>query len=275
MSFQAFPIGSNGQQAGRVRCHVLVHGIRGLRLSYDFRHLRFTGHAQAAARGPQLVIASSNLRVGQADPRTVVGLVHGAHADVLALQELTPQETVALAGAGLHQLMPYAVVVPRRGSLGLALYSRLPLTAVQRTGADTRSVGGVVTLPGGERLAIRSVHPIPPYSTTHLPQWKLRTLALPGPRSGAGDGATPTILAGDFNATLDAWPLRSVLARGYRDAADQTGNAWRPTWTNGQFATLTLDHVLVPTGTAVRSFAIHNVPGSDHDLIVSGVQLAR
>ena len=39
-----------------------------------------------------------------------------------------------------------------------------------------------------------------------------------------------TILAGDFNATLDHVELRRLLGTGYRDAAASLGRGLTPTW---------------------------------------------
>ena len=66
---------------------------------------------------------SVNLRLGQADPASIVDLVRTRDVDVLTLQEFTPAAEAALAGAGLTALLPYgrAQPVDRRRGLGRLL----------------------------------------------------------------------------------------------------------------------------------------------------------
>lgn len=230
---------------------------------------RVTADPQPAARGPQLVVATSNVAFGGADVAALVRLVREERVDVLAVQEDTPDVTTDLTAAGLRELLPYTVLRPRPGAAGVSLYSAFPVRAVEPTRFDFRSRGGLVTLPGGQVIHVRSVHPPPPFRQELLRPWQRRTTSLPGPRE---DG-TSVILAGDFNATSDHHPFASLLERGYRDAADETGNAWRPTWSNGRWATLTLDHVLVPPGVAVEEVAVHDLARTDHDVVVSTLRL--
>lgn len=226
---------------------------------------------QPVARGPELVVATSNVQFGKAVPADVVELVRRHDVDVLALQEDTPDITEDLAAAGLRKLLPYGALKPAPGAKGVSLYSRYPVDEIAPTRYDFRSRGGIVTLHGGQQIQVRSVHPPPPFDAAKLAPWKRRIAALPGsPANGV-----PTILAGDFNATLDHHPLRDLLARGYRDAAEQTGDAWRSTWTNGRWATLTIDHILVPSRVDVEAVTIHDLPSSDHDVVVSRVRLPR
>lgn len=232
---------------------------------------RVTDDPQPGARGPQLVVATSNVMFGEGDAKALAALARRERVDVLALQEDTPDFTEDLAATGLRDELPYGALWPAPGAKGVSLLSRYPVDEIPPTRFDFRSRGGVVTHPGGARVQVRSVHPPPPFRAELLRPWKRRQAALPGP---AANGV-PTILAGDFNATLDHHPMRRTLARGYRDAADQAGMAWRPTWSNARWATLTIDHVLVPGTVAVEGVTVHHLPGSDHDVVVSRLRLPR
>jgi endonuclease/exonuclease/phosphatase (EEP) superfamily protein YafD len=85
------------------------------------------------------------------------------------------------------------------------------------------------------------------------------------------------VLAGDFNATLDHAALRSVLRRGYTDAAAAAGRAlswtWRPL--RLRFPRLTLDHVLVDPRVTVAGVEVVAVRGSDHRAVVAELVLPR
>jgi endonuclease/exonuclease/phosphatase family metal-dependent hydrolase len=82
------------------------------------------------------------------------------------------------------------------------------------------------------------------------------------------------VLAGDFNATLDHAAFRDVLRLGYADAGLQTGNALTPTWgPPGKNPLFTLDHVLVDRSCAVLEYAVHALPGSDHQSVYAEIQL--
>ena len=76
---------------------------------------------------------AANLYVGQADPRAVVDLVRRHRVDVLALEELPPEEVVRLDRAGLRRIMPH-----RRYELGAGgasasgLFARRPITPLPR-----------------------------------------------------------------------------------------------------------------------------------------------
>jgi endonuclease/exonuclease/phosphatase (EEP) superfamily protein YafD len=88
-------------------------------------------------------------------------------------------------------------------------------------------------------------------------------------------GPTPVIVAGDLNATLDHSALRAGMA-GCTDAADQRGDGLIPTWSpSAETRPLgpQIDHVLTNDGIAAESFAVYEVPGSDHRAILTRLRL--
>lgn len=232
---------------------------------------RVIADQQPAAQGPEFVIASSNVLFGDGDAQALIRLVRQEGVHALALQEDTPAFTERAEAAGLREVLPYAVAYPEPGARGTSVYSRYPIREIPPADGDLRSSGGVVAVPGATAVHVRSVHPPPPFNDRYLSGWKRRIDVLPGPNAAG----VPTILAGDYNATLDHHPMRELLARGYRDAAEQTGDGWRPTWSRKGLVALTIDHVLVPRSVAVEGVTIHHLPGSDHDVLVSRLRLPR
>ena len=77
--------------------------------------------------GPRLHVLSSNMKIGAADPATIVALARLHRTDVLALDEYTPQAQQRLAAAGIDSLFAYSAQTPRPGATGSAIFSRYPL----------------------------------------------------------------------------------------------------------------------------------------------------
>jgi endonuclease/exonuclease/phosphatase (EEP) superfamily protein YafD len=176
-----------------------------------------------------------------------------------------------LDAAGAGELLPRRVLHPGARGSGTGLMARRPLRAlVQPRPGSSEQLQAVLSLPGGEELGLACVHPDPPLSTAAVRRWRAVMRALPAP---AADGRR-TVLAGDFNATLDHRDLRRVLARGYTDAADATGDGLRPTFdAAAPLPPITIDHVLVPGALGVRRVTTHTVAGTDHRALIAELVL--
>ena len=218
---------------------------------------RAVGGAEAPPRGSErLEVLSANIYRGHADPRALLALVERHDPDLLALQELTPGFDRRLRAAGMRRLLPHSTLPPGPlipGENGV--YSRLPLRAL-----PDHPSWAILTMPGGRSIRVVNVH-------THVPspraadRWRSGLGLLPSAGSGA-----PWVLLGDFNATLDHDALREVLSRGYRDAADVTGEGLVPTWPVGRPfpPQVTIDHVLADSRLGVAGFGADDLAGSDH-----------
>jgi endonuclease/exonuclease/phosphatase (EEP) superfamily protein YafD len=222
------------------------------------------------ATGVRLTVMTINVYMGGADPAAIVALVRAHDVAVLAVQEFTPRAKGGLTAAGLDALLPYQASADEVATTGSGLYSRYPMTSP----GSRRGQGGnleayaVIRPPGAKPLAVQSAHPLAPYALSVLGAWKADLAAEPVP---AADG-TPRILLGDFNATLDHTPVRRLIARGYRDAADAAGKGLAGTW--GPYDELpippiTLDHVLVDRRIGVGEVTVHGVDRSDHRSIIA------
>lgn len=239
---------------------------------------RVTSDPQPRADGPRFTVATANLLVGRSDPAWLAREAVRARVDVLAVQENTVAWDERAQASPLAAQFPHVLSVPDREgrASGLALWSRWPLRRVPSPEGDSRTLGALVAVPGAAPVQVRSAHPFPPFNMHNLRCWRVCTRALIGVRSGpASGGARDAILAGDWNATLDHHPLRDLLASGFRDAAEERGLAWRPTWSNGSWQGLSLDHVLVSERVAVLKVRAHDQPGSDHDVVVATLRLPR
>ena len=232
-----------------------------------------------SAGGARLAVLTANLRLGDADPASVVDAARAERADVLLLQELTPAERGRLADAGLDDLLPYSLVDAGRGADGVGLWSRYPL-------ADEQHHGGLVFAAVSARLQLGAGRPSPTVLTVHMPgpwpqpaaDWVHDITHLPallGEVAADADAHGSTVLVGgDFNATYGNAQFRALLAGGFADAAEQTGAAWTATYPSGYGIPplIGIDHVLLREARASDVGTV-TVAGSDHRGLVVRVDL--
>ncbi|MEU8245481.1 endonuclease/exonuclease/phosphatase family protein [Nonomuraea sp. NPDC048916] len=222
---------------------------------------RALGTAEATAGRPFKVM-TINLLFGRADAEMVVDLVRRFDPDVLSTQELTPGAVDELDALGLKTLMPHRVLQDEWSAGGSGIYSKHP---VQPLDGLVPPVGhnmpaALVSLPGGKAIEFVDVHPYPPLGR-QVTSWNEALEALP-----SASAETVRVLAGDFNATVDHAPMRRLLSRGYKDAADQVGAGLIPTWPANKRVPpiITIDHVLVDQRVGVKEVSVHTVAGTDH-----------
>ncbi|MEV6690574.1 endonuclease/exonuclease/phosphatase family protein [Micromonospora sp. NPDC051196] len=232
--------------------------------------------AQPAATGPTVRLLTANLLAGAADPATVVESVRTERVDVLVVQEFTPSVEAELDRLGLDRLLPYRQLNPVIGTPGSGLYSRHPISAggirTLRGGWGFTQAYATVAVPGAPEVRVESAHPSAPYALDQTGYWRDDLTAQPP--------ATPhgplSILAGDFNATLDHGPLRALLRTGYVDAAAAVGAGLTGTWgpyDGSLIPPVTIDHVLVDRRIAVRDLDVRALPGSDHRMLLAELRL--
>ena len=230
-------------------------------------------HDRGPTTGVALHVLTANMEFGRADPATIVGLVRDNDVAVLALQEFTPRAVTQLRDAGLNELLPYSSLGDEMGPSGSGLYSRYPITGagVRRNKGGFNQAYGTIKPPGATAITLESVHPLAPSDPATLDGWRTDLANEPG----AGDG-TPQILLGDFNSTLDHKPLRTLISRGYRDAADADGKGLVGTWgpySGHPLPPVTIDHVLVDKRLGVGHVSVHALPNSDHRAVLADLWL--
>jgi endonuclease/exonuclease/phosphatase (EEP) superfamily protein YafD len=234
--------------------------------------------SDARTAGVGLRVISANLREGQADPRYLVRLAR-EQADVLAFQELTPQEASRLSAAGLDAIFPYRWLDPRAGGSGVGVWSRLPMHATKRFGGYTYAlvsaqirVAGIPTDPTVVVAHMNSPWPQPIHGWRRdLDRLPVTLLELAKQTSSGS-----VIVGADLNSTTDMRPFRGLLRNGYEDAAEQSGAGMEPTfpanWRLPPF--VVIDHILTRSCTATSLRTI-KIPGSDHRGLAATVMIAR
>lgn len=224
-------------------------------------------------------ILTANLWRGRAHPQRFAELVAAVGADVVAVQELVPEQAHAL-----ERVLPHGRLEPAHDHEGMGLALRhpapvqqLPLTA--RPAWMARLDGGAWPSLVGP-LEVVNVHVLaphrwPPWRTLAQRRGQIRELA--GYLEAAAD--IPRAVVGDLNAT-PLWPAYRRLAACLQDAAvvaaRRATTRPRGTWGPGARSPrlLRIDHVLVEN-LRVERVEVVRVPGSDHCAVLADVAPLR
>jgi endonuclease/exonuclease/phosphatase (EEP) superfamily protein YafD len=218
-----------------------------------------------AAPSPAFEILVSNVYHSNHRFERIQRLVAEEDPDVVGLVEVSNRWLRKLKP--LRERYPHHLEVPDDLHVGLALYSRLPITdaRVIRVGdPSTPAIAAALATPDGE-VQILLVHPASPVDADAIRRRNAQIEAL---ALHVRDADRPTLLAGDLNLTM--WN------RGYRPLEDvarlhnaRAGHGIGPTWPAlGRFG-VPIDHILATADIDLRNFRVLRPVGSDHRPIVS------
>ena len=232
------------------------------------------GDAPAPSAGVRLRVMTVNLLQGDATA-DLIALLRTERPDLLSVQELTPEAATRLERAGITDLLPHVALRAAPGVAGTGLYGRAEFSDAATLYQGSRfDMARARYVHNGVAMDVVAVHPSPPIPGPGgaVRAWRLELERLP---EAAPDDGVVSLLAGDFNATLDHVALRELVDSGYVDAADAVGDGLTPTWQASLIPPVTIDHILVEEGIGVRAVRVHDVGRSDHravvaDLVVPG-----
>ncbi|WP_165962732.1 endonuclease/exonuclease/phosphatase family protein [Occultella glacieicola] len=224
----------------------------------------------ATETADEITLLNLNLRGRAADTDDVVDLVREAGVDVLVLPEsggdVLGELADALAAAG-ERFEAFAGTRGVSDPDGTGILVSESMGAYEEVPSTERSVLRIVPV-SGDGPPITAVHPrSPPGIRTALvrPQalqtWRDEVAAV-APLCAQTPGG---IVAGDFNATLDHAPMRTIAP--CVDASVLAGIGGVSTYPVRMPALLgtTIDHVLIdPADFEVTAGAVVEVPGTDH-----------
>lgn len=227
-------------------------------------------------RHTEVRVLSSNILRGHADPAFFLELA-ASSADVITVSELTAEAVERLTEAGIRKTFPYSILLARPGAEGMGLWSRYPLTALAPSKYGNNFIAARVRVPGvRDDPVVASVHLMSPLAAgaNTFAQWNHRITAAKAEFADYAETAGPAavIIAGDFNATPDMRQFRDLLDVGYRDAVNQTGAGFSPTYSPHPAIPplITIDHVLTRNSTA-QSIRTVDIPGTDHRALLATV----
>lgn len=239
----------------------------------------YLGHPPKVAEFTELRVLSSNLRLGEADAESFVNTAN-LHADVITAAELTPEAIVRFKMAGLEETFPYSVLVPAPGPGGMGIWSRYPVKAL--TVPKHRGIlipAARVELPSLEyKPLIASVHVHSPVASNsnRVNEWRMGMAAAKAQLDNFAKAAGPgsVIVGGDYNSTPDIRQFRDLLTNGYRDAVEQLGAGFGPTFPANKPIppVITIDHILIRNAAAASINTI-TIKGSDHRALLATIRV--
>ncbi len=212
-----------------------------------------------------LTIMVANVPRGGANAGAVAELIRERKPDLVSL----PEAQVDVREEIRAQLVGYTGYTERATSVLVAA----SLGAVQ-VKADLPTSFGNLMVTGGNlgQLRLVAYHGFPPLPED-VPPWKHDLMQLR--RWCAQD--PPTIVAGDFNATLDHADFRWAMASNCHSVAPSVGGGFKGTWPSDQppVARTQIDHVLATRTIQPLRFATYEIEGTDHLAVIATVAVPK
>ncbi|WP_431237385.1 endonuclease/exonuclease/phosphatase family protein [Mycolicibacterium aichiense] len=183
----------------------------------------------------EIRILSSNLRHGNADPAFLVKLAKSG-ADVITVSELTSEEIRRLQQAGIDGAFPYSHLLPAPGAGGIGMWSRYPVTVLSEPRHRRVSIPAArVEMPGLRfEPLLASAHVYSPVAgdTNTVAEWRggMASAKVQLDNFARTAGPAAVIIGGDYNSTPDMRQFRDLLTNGYRDAVQESGSGFAPTF---------------------------------------------
>lgn len=216
----------------------------------------------------RLRLVSANVLFDNPDLGRLSDDIAAEGADVVVLQEVTPEGVAVLRSSTLWDAYPYRALAPAPQFHGSATFSRFPIVRSGRVDVGGRPMLSTdLETPAGP-VRVVNVHTIAPLNRGDARTWAKQ---FPDLARLVTQSAAPVVLAGDFNATLDHAPLDELVRGGVRDAFSHGGSGLGATWPAGRGPLpplMQLDHVLVSDAIDVGDVAVRHSAGSDHRRLV-------
>jgi hypothetical protein len=197
------------------------------------RHVSRRSDGRGSHSGDAGVLVSAQ---GQADASSFVGLAR-ASAEVINVSALTPEAVRRYAAAGIGAVFPYSVLNPALDAAGIRLVEQIP--ACRRVAGESLEHGR------GRRPAVdsrrksrsrggRSAHitsAVRP-SGELFGHWRSGILAIKAELDGFAGAVGPDRWSSGstFKSTPGMRQFRDLLTNGYRDAVEQAGAGFAPTF---------------------------------------------
>ena len=194
----------------------------------------------------------ANINRGQADAASFMAVAE-RNADVITVAELTPEAVVRFAEADINDMFRHSHLIPAPDAGGIGIWSRYPLRVLSAPRhRGTLLPAAQVQVPGVRfDPVVASVHVRSPVADRHntIDRWRNEMAGAKTQLDNLAKAAGPgvVIVGGDYNSTPDARQFRELLTDGYRDAVEQAGAGFAPTFPSATWypPVLTIDHVLV------------------------------
>ncbi|MGV8873796.1 MAG: endonuclease/exonuclease/phosphatase family protein [Rhodococcus sp. (in: high G+C Gram-positive bacteria)] len=219
--------------------------------------------------GPELSVLTINVAHGDADAAAIVAAVRDNDVDILAVQELTPEEVTDLQASGIDELLPFSFTAALPVADGTGLWSRTPLTEGTRLDNFGFVPVQARTTVDGQDLTLVSFHAMSPATPRHTAEWDADLARM---RSIMETYQGTVLVAGDFNATNDHRQFRTLASSPFSDAAEAAGSGLFRTFPSER-PLARLDHVVTSSSVRAQSVRPVAIPDSDHLAVLAELQL--
>lgn len=218
-----------------------------------------------------ITVYTANVLFWEGRPDEIAASIAEADPDVVVLQEMRSEFTEALSADPLMAAYRFRSSAARGAPSSTAVWSRWPIAETQVERLDRVPIAhNIIDSPHG-RFGVTGIHLTAPAIPGNVDPWQRELALLARYRTD-----TPRIMAGDFNATADHRPFRTVLDQGWTDVHEVKGCGFDATWPVGRglpFPVLRLDHVLVTDDFEVLSVDFGDPGGSDHRPVIAELRL--
>lgn len=211
----------------------------------------------------ELTIMAANVLGGGARAASVAEVIQSRRPVFVALPE-AQEDVRRMIEAELDGYRGYTVQSTRAPVSAMSVLVSTELGDVT-FGSDegATSFGNVIVT--AERVRLVAYHSRPPL-LGDTGTWQRDQSAL---KRWCSEGG-PTIVAGDFNASLDHAALRDAISN-CRSAAAEVGKGLAGTWPAHRPAVLRtqIDHVVATEDLTVTGFSTYHIEGTDHRAVVA------
>jgi endonuclease/exonuclease/phosphatase (EEP) superfamily protein YafD len=253
---------------------ILVH------LVLVFPEYRPATHLPSEAEGaPVISLFSQNVKYNGPTPERIAESIQQQDADVVFIQELTPEIVDVFEQSGALDPYEYEFVLDEWGAEGMGIWSKRPLLSTSSEPLSGFPAQRVTVDVEGTQLAMWNIHtkspPIDPgVDGGSLTEWRQDLEEVKGLLHGEQGNV---VAAGDFNSVWSHRPYREIISNGYRDEHIEHGRGYARTWAvNSEWGQrlggyVRLDHLL--TRGSARALNVDEVPGngSDHKGLISDI----
>jgi endonuclease/exonuclease/phosphatase (EEP) superfamily protein YafD len=221
----------------------------------------YAGKSEEPAPGATTVkLLVSNVYFRNRQYAKLLRLIDREQPDVVGLVEVNSRWLRKVAR--LRAAYPYHFEIPDEAIIGLALYSKLPLTNARVLRDDesgTPTIAATMATPDGE-IEFILAHPASPLDTDHVRRRNAQLRALGRHVRGLH---RPVVVAGDLNSTMWNQNYRKFAEQGNLHNA-RAGRGIGPTWPAVWPLGVPIDHILGTAAVRFRSFHVLESIGSDH-----------
>jgi endonuclease/exonuclease/phosphatase (EEP) superfamily protein YafD len=224
--------------------------------------------------GGTLTLLSFNVYDGGADVTALAGAIRSDQPDLVVLTEAGERFRLRLVPflTGLPYRSWSTVSTGQPDVNGIVVLASARLGQVTATPLDLGTEFPWMHLTGGQlgHINVVAVHTAAPVAG-RMASW-IKELGLL--RQWCIERASPQIVIGDVNATLDHAPLRDAIVGGTDAAADRGGGlvaTWPTSWPRS-FG-VQIDHVFTTGDLHPAGLRVVDLPGSDHRALLTQIVL--